>query len=395
MKTLQNKKSSLLTSIKIPPSKSYANRVLILCALLKNSPVINNLPNASDVSNLLRCLEDMGLEFQSFGEGIKFSNSFPQCEKDGEVFLSVGEGGTTARFLSVMLLLGKQKYTLKLGHRLKDRPWSEFISLARSLGALAELNDDILTLKGPVIFPSLLEVDCSSTTQFASAFQLINHDSKTEIIPKNMKSSQSYWAMTNELQKKLKAMDHYEVPLDWSSASYPMAYAALNHKIVFPKLHHDEFQADSKMFDLLKSFHCVEENELGISVSPLKIHRNVDLDVSDCLDLVPTLTYFLGHIEGRHSLKGISNLIHKESNRLEEVIKLIKMFNRNAYSDGSTLWIEGSKERVPSEVDLILPDDHRMVMAGTLFQLHHSGGKITPADSVNKSFPGFFDIISF
>jgi 3-phosphoshikimate 1-carboxyvinyltransferase len=149
------------------------------------------------------------------------------------------------------------------------------------------------------------------------------------------------------------------------------------------------------MFDLLKSFHCVEENELGISVSPLKIHRNVDLDVSDCLDLVPTLTYFLGHIEGRHSLKGISNLIHKESNRLEEVIKLIKMFNRNAYSDGSTLWIEGSKERVPSEVDLILPDDHRMVMAGTLFQLHHSGGKITPADSVNKSFPGFFDIISF
>lgn len=395
MKTLQIKKSSLLTSIKIPPSKSYANRVLILSALLQDSPLINNLPTASDVSNLLRCLEDVGLEFQSFGEGIRFSNSFPQCEKDSEVFLSVGEGGTTARFLSVMLLLGKQKYTLKLGQRLKERPWNDFISLARSLGASAELKDDLLTLKGPVIIPSVLEVDCSLTTQFASAFQLINHDNRTEIIPKNMKSSQSYWSMTNELQKKLKTTDRYEVPLDWSSASYPMAFAALNHKIVFPKLHYDEFQADSKVFDLLKSFDCVEENESGISVGPLKIHRNVDLDVSDCLDLVPTLSYFLSHIEGKHSLKGISNLIHKESNRLEEVIKLIKLFNRKAYSDGSTLWIEGSKERVRSEVDLILPDDHRMVMAGTLFQLHHSGGKITPVDSVNKSFPGFFDIISF
>lgn len=139
MKTLQIKKSSLLTSIKIPPSKSYANRVLILSALLQDSPLIYNLPTASDVSNLLRCLEDVGLELQSLGEGIKFSNSFPQCEKDSEVFLSVGEGGTTARFLSVMLLLGKQKYTLKLGQRLKDRPWNDFIHLTRSLGGMLNL----------------------------------------------------------------------------------------------------------------------------------------------------------------------------------------------------------------------------------------------------------------
>lgn len=83
-----------------------------------------------------------------------------------------------------------------------------------------------------------------------------------------MRSSQSYWSMTNELQKKLKTMDRYEVPLDWSSASYPMAFAALNHKIVFPKLHYDTFQSDSKVFDLLKTFDCIEENESGISVGP-------------------------------------------------------------------------------------------------------------------------------
>jgi 3-phosphoshikimate 1-carboxyvinyltransferase len=395
MKTLQIKKGSLLTSIKIPPSKSYANRVLILSSLISDSPVINNLPVASDVSNLLRCLKDVGLKLKTLEDEIKFLNSFPQCEKNHEVFLSVGEGGTTARFLSVMLLLGKQKYVLKLGKRLKERPWNDFIHLTRSLGGHAELKDDILTLRGPITFPSSLEVDCSLTTQFASAFQLINFDNKSEIIPTNMKSSQSYWAMTNELQKKMKTVEHYDVPLDWSSASYPMAFAALNHRIVFPKLHYDKFQADSKIYDLLKSFDCISENEEGISVGPLKVHKNVEMDVSDCLDLVPTLSYLLSHIEGKHSLNGISNLIHKESNRLDEVIKLMKIFNRNAYSDGSTLWIEGSKDRVLSEVDLILPDDHRMVMSGTLFLLQHSGGKMTPVDSVNKSFPGFFDIISF
>lgn len=394
MKTLQIKKGTLLTSIKIPPSKSYANRALILCALFKDSPTINNIPSASDVSNLLKCLEDVGLKFQSFGEGIKFSNFFPQCEKDNAVYLNVGEGGTTARFLAVMLLLGKQKYILKLGKRLKERPWNEFISLARSLGAFVELRDDLLTLRGPVEFPSTLEVDCSLTTQFASAFELINHDSRTEIIPRNMKSSQSYWMMTSEMQKKIKSIDHYNVPLDWSSASYPMAFAALNHEIFFPKLRYDECQADAKILDIFKSFNCVQEDESGITVNPLKNHQSVEIEVFDCLDLVPTLAYFLSHIAGNHSLKGISNLVHKESNRLEEVIKLVKLFNRQAYSDGTTLYIEGSKERVGFEIDLFLPDDHRMVMAGALFQLHHSGGKITPINSVNKSFPGFFDIIS-
>jgi 5-enolpyruvylshikimate-3-phosphate synthase len=47
-----------------------------------------------------------------------------------------------------------------------------------------------------------------------------------------------------------------------------------------------------------------------------------------------------------------------------------------------------------SLVDLDLPDDHRMVMTGTLFLLYHNGGTIRPAEAVNKSYPSFFEIIS-
>lgn len=394
MQTLRIKKKSLLKSIDIPTSKSYANRALILCSILQDSPFIHEIPQATDVSNLLACLKEIGVAFQYDENQIKFLNSFPACEKKEEVVLSVGEGGTTARFLAVMLLLGKQRYTLKLGKRLKDRPWSDFIATARSLGAFAELKEDLLIIQGPAAFSTELYIDCSLTTQFASAFQLILHEERTVVIPTHLSSSQSYWEMTKEIQRKLKGLSRYHVPRDWSSASYPMVFAALNHEIHFPGLYYDEFQADAKLFHLLKSLDCLSESESGIVVKPIESEKEVHLDVSDCLDLVPALAFLLSHIEGKHSLKGIGNLVYKESNRLEEIIKLLETFKRSSFSKEDVLYISGKKEKISSSVDLIMPDDHRMVMTGTLFLLHHFGGSITPAESVNKSFPGFFNIIS-
>ena len=394
MQTLRISKRSLLKSIDIPASKSYANRALILCSILEDSPYIHELPDATDVSNLLECLKAIGLSFHHKEQQIKFFNSFPACEKNEEVALSVGEGGTTARFLSVMLLLGKQKYILKLGKRLKDRPWGDFITTARSLGAFAELKDDLLTIQGPVTFSSELYIDCSQTTQFASAFQLILHEEKTKVIPTNLSSSQSYWEMTKEIQRNIKGLLHYHIPRDWSSASYPMVFAALNQEIHFPGLHYDKFQADAKLFHLLKSFECLSETDSGIVVKPIKSEKEVHLDVSDCLDLVPALAFFLAHIEGVHSLKGVTNLVFKESNRLDEIMKLLKIFKRNSNTKEGVLYIHGSKEKISSSLDLVLPDDHRMVMTGTLFLLQHFGGSVTPSESVKKSYPGFFDIIS-
>lgn len=395
MKTLVVKKGHLLNCIHIPSSKSYANRVLILCSLQKDSPTIKNLPKASDVTNLLRCLKDVGLKFEQKGNDIKFQNSFPNCELDFGSTLLVGEGGTTARFLAVMLLLGKNKYDLKLGRRLKERPWGEFIKLARSLGAFAELRDDLLTLKGPISLPEEIEVDCSLTTQFASAFELILDDKNHKIIPTNLNSSQSYFGMTQEIKKKIFLQEVYEVPRDWSSASYPMAFAALNQEIEFPGLKCDPFQADSKFLDILKKFDCVTETPTTIKVRPINKNLSLKIDVSDCLDLVPTLSYFLAHVDGTHTLSGVSNLIHKESNRLEEVLKLLKIFEREAFFQEDSIVIVGTKKVVRDQKNLTLPDDHRMVMSGALYLLHHTGGHIGPVDSVEKSFPGFFDIISF
>jgi 3-phosphoshikimate 1-carboxyvinyltransferase len=182
------------------------------------------------------------------------------------------------------------------------------------------------------------------------------------------------------------------VPLDWSSASYPMAFAALNHEVFFPGLVPDKYQADAKLFQILTELQSIKERPEGISVHPILAPKRITLDVSDCLDLVPTLSYLLAHVPGEHTLTGFKNLVHKESDRLQEVLALLKIFERETLLTESHLKIFGSDRRLMEAKKLQFPDDHRMVMAGTLFLRHHGGGEVSPVDAVKKSYPDFFKL---
>ncbi len=391
MNRLSVKKGQLIREVIVPSSKSYANRALILATLQKKPYRLIDVPDASDVTILIECLKKIGVSIETQLNGVKVVNSFPECEKDDHE-LDVGEGGTTARFLAAMLLLGKKTYRLRLGERLRQRPWQGFITLAKNLGADVGLSDGVLTLKGPITFPKVLEVDCSETTQFATAFQLMAPPD-CKIIPLHLKASESYWKMTEEIIQIVSRGHAYVIPKDWSSSSYPMAFAALNHEIIFPQLKIDHFQADSKFVEILKNYKAVTEFDDGLRVHPGIFSGELIFDVSDCLDLVPTLAYFLAHIEGKHILKGVKNLVHKESNRLVEVMTLLEKFGRETSTDGESLVITGHRNLVIKEIDLELPNDHRLVMAGTLFLLHHSGGSVTPMKAVSKSYPDFFELI--
>ncbi len=390
MTSLKIEKGRLSHTVNIPGSKSYANRALILAAIKRTPFKIENLPDSTDVTYLLEALKRMGLNIEVTGTTCTILNSYPACESQ-DLTLPVGEGGTTARFLASLCLLGNKTYILILGERLKERPWQEFIAFVQTHGGVARLEGNQLILKGPLSLPDKLSVDCSRTTQFASGIALVF--SNTQVIPANMSSSQSYWNMTLDLMDTVKTQNSFSVPLDWSSASYPLAFGALHHEIEFPGLKFDGHQADAKFLEVLKSFNIVSENDFGLKISPLTSYHSVQMDVSDCLDLVPALSFFLSHVEGSHELKGIENLKHKESDRLNEVIKLLYAFDKKARTDGHSLFIPGDLSLKKDPVDLHLPDDHRMVMTAALFLLHHGGGSLDQVSAVNKSYPQFFEIL--
>jgi 3-phosphoshikimate 1-carboxyvinyltransferase len=342
MQNLSVKAGRLPPSVQIPPSKSYANRALILASINKEEIVLKNMPQASDVTLLVTALQQIGLEIIQVQNQISVLNHFPACEKKSDLTIEVGEGGTTARFLASLLILGNRKYTLVLGERLKLRPWKEFLKLAADLGVFASLEDHLLVVQGPIKKIESIEVDCSETTQFASGLQLALAYSQPTVAPMNLSASQSYFEMTQFMIGELGKNQEFVVPMDWSSASFPMCFAALSHEIFFPGLKYDPLQSDAKLFHILKDLGCLKEDQRGITVFPGATQMSLNLDVSDCLDLVPALGFLLSHIDGIHTLTGVKNLEHKESHRLEEIVKLIKEFGKEAVGDGSKLIITGN-----------------------------------------------------
>jgi 5-enolpyruvylshikimate-3-phosphate synthase len=110
--------------------------------------------------------------------------------------------------------------------------------------------------------------------------------------------------------------------------------------------------------------------------------------------LVPALGFLLGHIKGTHELKGVKNLVHKESDRLNEICSLLEKFSRKTeYSEKSdTLIIHGSEEKILTPVHLETAPDHRLVMSASLFLKYHSGGSIANPEVTSKSFHSFFNV---
>jgi 3-phosphoshikimate 1-carboxyvinyltransferase len=394
MQNLRINPGPLPSTIHVPTSKSYANRALILSALKSGKMTLHNVPKASDVTFLIDGLKKIGLQIEIHGSSATILNEFPACEIPSGSEIYIGEGGTTGRFLACLLALGHAPYTLILGPRLKERPWIEFVSLINQMGATARLHENRLFIQGPVRFPDLLEIDCSQTSQIASGFQLATAFTKVSVVPKNLETSLSYWKMTQEMVQQFKNKTEYNIPLDWSSASYPLVFGAIKQEIHFPDLKPDPFQADSKLFEILKKLNAIKETSNGIQTIPNTTRMNLEVDASDCLDLVPALVFLMCHVQGEHRLFNLENLAYKESDRLTELMKLMTALGFNYSLDGSTLKIDGNLTQSTDEVSLVLADDHRIVMTGALFLRFHKGGWISPARAVEKSFPHFFDLMN-
>ena len=64
LSTFEVKPSSINKEIKVPSSKSYANRLLILAAIDKDPVVIRNIPLSSDVIKMVECLKIIGLDIK-------------------------------------------------------------------------------------------------------------------------------------------------------------------------------------------------------------------------------------------------------------------------------------------------------------------------------------------
>jgi 3-phosphoshikimate 1-carboxyvinyltransferase len=108
------------------------------------------------------------------------------------------------------------------------------------------------------------------------------------------------------------------------------------------------------------------------------------------LDEVPVLAVAAACAEGETVFFGMSELRLKESDRLNAVARLVRVFGGRAEIDGDDLVVHGSAPFRAGEFDA--GGDHRMAMAAAVAALTVEDGSssdIGGFESVATSYPGF------
>jgi 3-phosphoshikimate 1-carboxyvinyltransferase len=183
----------------------------------------------------------------------------------------------------------------------------------------------------------------------------------------------------------------YIVEGDWSSASYLLAAGAIGGVVVVDNLHTDSLQGDRQLVDFLRRMGAsVTEGGRSVTVrkAPLKA---IAADLTDCIDLLPTIAVLAGLCEGVTELSGIARARLKESDRVTSVVQELGRAGIRVSEERDRLLITGS---APRAALFNGHNDHRIAMAFSLMGLVTGDAMIEGAECVSKTYPEFWKVLA-
>jgi len=182
----------------------------------------------------------------------------------------------------------------------------------------------------------------------------------------------------------------YQVEGDWSGGAFLLVAGAIAGQVSIEGLDINSSQADKAVLAAISDSGArvnVSGNQIKIQTAALDAF---DFDATDCPDLFPPLVALAAYCNGSSTIKGVSRLAHKESNR---GITLQQEFGKmgvaiNLENDLMTVYGGGGLKGA----DVHSHHDHRIAMACAVAALKAtSTTTIADADAINKSYPDFYE----
>jgi 3-phosphoshikimate 1-carboxyvinyltransferase len=131
----------------------------------------------------------------------------------------------------------------------------------------------------------------------------------------------------------------------------------------------------------------VEKNQNSVTVRKARL-RGIKADLSDCIDLLPTMAVLAATADGASEFTGISRARLKESNRVATVRKGLRRMGVKTVEEGNRLVIVGS---TPKGSVIDAKNDHRLAMAFSILGSQAGETIINDAECVAKTYPQFWD----
>ncbi len=398
--------SKVVGDVNAPPSKSMTQRAIAAALLTNGVTTVLNPSGCDDSLDALNMASLLGAEIQSEGKGLKIRGSGRPRGKT----LNCGESGLAIRMFSPIAALNDEEITLTGKGSLIKRPMSMIEEALSQLGVKCSTREGFLPLivRGP-LKAGKCEIDGSVSSQLLTgllmALPILENDS--EIHVKNLKSK-PYIDMTlqvldefgitiqnnNYTLFKIKGNQKYiptefTIEGDWSGGALLLAAGAINGELTVCGLHPDSRQSDKAILtvlDLAGVKMSIKENSVRVVKSDMKAFN---FDATESPDLFPPLVALAAYCNGTSIIKGVSRLVHKESNRASALKEEFHKMNIRVELSGDNMLITGGK--VGSAV-VDSHNDHRITMAASIAALGASG-RITIRDyqCIAKSYPSFFD----
>jgi len=184
----------------------------------------------------------------------------------------------------------------------------------------------------------------------------------------------------------------YSIEPDASSASYPLAAAAIcGGSVHVVGLGPDSLQGDSGFADVLASMGCtVIRNAEGTTVQRNGTLKGVAIDMADLSDLVPTLAVVAPFASTATEITGVGFIRAKESDRLGDLARELGKCGIDAIELDDGIRIEPG---VGHGTELDTHHDHRLAMAFGVLGMGLGGVGVRDPDVVSKSWPGFWGML--
>ena len=184
----------------------------------------------------------------------------------------------------------------------------------------------------------------------------------------------------------------YRIEPDASSASYPMAMAAIvGGRVQVAGLTSASRQGDVAFAGLLQRMGCVvTDDAAGLVVerdatAPL---HGIDVDMADISDLVPTLAVVAATASSPTTIRGVGFIRAKESDRLGDLAAELAKTGADVRVEPDGLRIEPARSLHGAVLET--HHDHRLAMAFGVLAATVAGIDVREPDVVSKSWPGFW-----
>jgi len=416
------RRSRIKGEINAPPSKSYTHRAIAIASLARKSDIFFPLlsEDTKATVNAAKCLGAI-IEYDEPARKITIEGveGKPRTPED---VINAENSGTTLRLFTAISSLCDGAAVITGDASLRKRPNLPLLLSLNDLGAEA------FSTKGdgtaPIVVKGRLKggettIDASISSQFISAL-LIScpvAEKNSHIVVRNL-TSVPYMRITAEVLEKagvevpfsrstndysfhVEGGKRYElrkftVPGDFSSASYPLAAAAITDSELKIKNLFPSAQGDSRIVELLKEMGADIKWDKEKGIVEVKGTKEAGLkgikeDMRENPDLVPTIAVSGAVAEGTTEITGVAHLRYKETDRLRFLTEELRKMGVRIKEKEDGLLIEGKKKKELKAARVYSHDDHRLAMALTLAALSASGETVIEgAECAEVSYPSFF-----